>query len=138
MGRLTLRSMIPRGYWLCMVWYHGEIDSAQYDTPGWFIKYRITQWKLNQIRKCFNPLVSGPGWFELWKKWRSKISLDCPFNVNICWTCTHRIQDYRFFQRSPILMQNLMSIYAEFNGRRPLKMYFLSRKTNGHFLLNLK
>ena len=67
-GRLTLRSMIPRGDWLCAVCNPGEIDSAQYHTPGWFIKIRISRRKRNQNRKYFNPLVSGPGRFELWKK----------------------------------------------------------------------
>ena len=38
------------------------------DTPGRFIKIWITQWKLNQNQKNFNPLVSGPGWYEWVKK----------------------------------------------------------------------
>ena len=54
--------------WLTGVWYPGEIDSAQYHTPGRFIKIRITRRKLNQNRKYFNPLVSGPGWFKWWKQ----------------------------------------------------------------------
>ena len=46
------------------------------------LKTRITQQNLNRNWKYFNPLVSAPGRFKLWKKiWRSKISLDCPFNV---------------------------------------------------------
>ena len=45
-----------------------------------YTKTWITR-NLNQNRKYFNPLLSGPGWFQWWKKnWRSKISLDCPFN----------------------------------------------------------
>ena len=66
-ARLTLCSMIPRWAWLCAVWYPGEIDFVQYDTPGRFIKIQITQGKRSQNRKYFNPLVSGPGWFEVWK-----------------------------------------------------------------------
>ena len=61
-----------------------------YDTPGrlncrgtiqridW--KIWITRRILKHNRKYFNPLVSGPGRFELLKVWRSKISLYCPFN----------------------------------------------------------
>ena len=30
---------------------------------------------MNQNRKYFNPLVSDPGMFELWKKWRWKIPI---------------------------------------------------------------
>ena len=33
-----------------------------------YTKFRISQRKRNQIRKYFNPLVSGPGWLEWWKK----------------------------------------------------------------------
>ena len=44
---------------------------------GWNIfaqlKFKITQWKLNQNQKYFNPLVSGQGWFEWWKKWRKNL-----------------------------------------------------------------
>ena len=62
-----------------------------YDTPGrlncrgtiqridW--KIWITRRILKHNRKYFNPLVSGPGRFELLKVWRSKISLYCPFNT---------------------------------------------------------
>ena len=54
--------------WLAGVWHPGEIDSAQYHTPGRFRKIRITWRKIKQNRKYFNPLVSGPGWFKQWKK----------------------------------------------------------------------
>ena len=46
-------------------------DSPGYHTPGsqfFETKIRITQQKLNQNRKYFNPLVSGPGRFEILKK----------------------------------------------------------------------
>ena len=62
-----------------------------YDTPGsqYFCnenlndsaKTWMTQQKLDQSQKYFNPLVSGPGWFELWKKLGSKILLDCPLKL---------------------------------------------------------
>ena len=42
-----------------------------------------TQRILDKIRKYFNPLVSGPGRLELWKKSKLdvEISLDCPFKL---------------------------------------------------------
>ena len=43
---LTQRSMILRGVSII------------------YTKFRIFQQKQNQIRKYFNPLVSGPVWFE--------------------------------------------------------------------------
>ena len=45
-----------------------------------YTKFWISQRKPNQKRNYFNPLVSGPGRFEWWKNWGSKILLDCPFN----------------------------------------------------------
>ena len=78
-GRLTRRGIIP-----------GEIDSQGYYTPGrlthqgiiplgdW--KIWITWWILNQNKKYFNSMVSGPVRFQLRKHWRLKISLDCLFN----------------------------------------------------------
>ena len=54
-------------------------DSAQYDTAlSQSRKTGITWRNLNQNRKYFNPLLSGPGRFEL-KKNTSKIMLECPF-----------------------------------------------------------
>ena len=107
-GRITQRSMTPKGDWLPAVSYPREIspkkitidsaqyhtagrltqrslmpmetDSAQYHTPGRFRKIRITHWKLNQNRKYFNSLVSVPGRFKRWKIWKSKISWDCFFS----------------------------------------------------------
>ena len=69
-SHLTRWGMIPQGDWLCAVSYPKEIHK------NW---YTVTLQKLNQNQKYFNPLVSGPGWFEWWKNLRSKISLDCPF-----------------------------------------------------------
>ena len=40
-----------------------------------YTKIRITQQKFHWNRKYLNPLVSGPGWFEWWKKpggWKSR------------------------------------------------------------------
>ena len=48
-------------------------------------KIRITQWKLNQNRKNFNPLVSGPSWFELGKKTGGRKSR---------WTVPIRLENY--------------------------------------------
>ena len=31
------------------------------------------------ILNSYTSLICGPGWFERWKNWRSKISLDCSF-----------------------------------------------------------
>ena len=64
-------------------WGHEiEIDSAQYDTPGRFLgKIQMTRRNLNQNRKYFYPLLSGPGRFDL--KNRLKISLDCPFKLDL-------------------------------------------------------
>ena len=56
-GRLTSRGIIPRGDWLAAVSYSTD------DRKIW-----ITRWILNQNRKYFNPLVSGPGRFELWRE----------------------------------------------------------------------
>ena len=39
-----------------------------------FEKIRISQWKWNHIQNYFNLLVSGPGWFEWWKKTRGRNS----------------------------------------------------------------
>ena len=59
------------------VWYHAD---SVFATKIW-----ITQHKLNQNKKYYNPLFSGPSWFELWKNRRSKISLDGPFKpVRTC------------------------------------------------------
>ena len=96
------RSIILRGVRLYAVWYCAELISAQqylktfaeafkgtllkknnkismilrgvsfFDT-----KIRISQRKRHQKQKHFNPLFCGPGWFERWKNWRSKVSLDC-------------------------------------------------------------
>ena len=44
--------------------------SPQYDTARsqiFFTNILITRRKPNQNRNYFNPLVSGPGWFEWWK-----------------------------------------------------------------------
>ena len=60
-------------------------DSPQYDTTGKLTqcsiirKIRITLRNLNQNRNYFNPLVSSPRSYDE-KNWRSKISLECPFN----------------------------------------------------------
>ena len=53
MTRLGM-NMIPWGDWLCTVWFR-------------FFCW-INQWKLNQNQTNFNPLVSGPGWFNWWTK----------------------------------------------------------------------
>ena len=63
--------MIPQGDWLAGVYYTGETDSPEYDTQGskiFGLKIRKTQQILNQNRKYFNPLVSGTGRLEIWKK----------------------------------------------------------------------
>ena len=71
---VTSRSMILRGDWLPAVWYCMEIDSVQYDTAGDSKQCRRFQnfWKspgnLNQNQKYVNPLISGPGRLEWWKK----------------------------------------------------------------------
>ena len=56
-SHMTPRSMITRGDWLHAVCH----------TPGRFRKVWTTRRNLNQNRKYFNPLVSGPGKFEWWK-----------------------------------------------------------------------
>ena len=56
-NHMTPRSMITRGDWLHAVCH----------TPGRFRKVWTTRRNLNQNRKYFNPLVSGPGKFEWWK-----------------------------------------------------------------------
>ena len=52
-----------------------------------YTKVRITQRNLDNNRKYFNQLASGPGMFELCRERenrRSKISLDCPFKeINV-------------------------------------------------------
>ena len=85
---------VPRGDWLAMVsypreidllGYPWEIDLPWYHTPGrltcWGTPGRLTcqgiipggDWQIritrqipNQNQKYFNPLVSGPGRFDLW------------------------------------------------------------------------
>ena len=56
--RVTLRSMILRGTWLHAVWYCVESISK---------KSKNLQ-NLNQNRKYFKSLLSGPGSLKLWKK----------------------------------------------------------------------
>ena len=52
-------------------------DSAQYDTQGRFLrKIRINWRNFAKNRTYFNPLLSGPGRLELWRKKWSKISFD--------------------------------------------------------------
>ena len=84
-GRLTRRGMIHRGDWLAGVWYPRETDSLGYDTLGrqiFGLKIRITQRILNQNIKYFNPLVSGTGSFELWKKnWGQKSRWTATFSL---------------------------------------------------------
>ena len=63
--KLTRRGMKPWGDWQIL----------------------ITQWILNQNRKYFKPLVSGPGRFELWKNWMSKMWLDCLFKWSNAMAC---------------------------------------------------
>ena len=66
--RVTLRRIILRGTWLHAVSYCGELDSAQYYTARNSGKIRISRRKRSQKPNCFNPLVSGSGRFEWWKK----------------------------------------------------------------------
>ena len=89
--------MIPWGDWLAGVWYPRETDSPGYHTPGsqiFGLKIRITQWILNQNRKYFNPVVSGTGRFELWKKTEGRKSgWTVPLKVNIFLTLfIYRVQ----------------------------------------------
>ena len=75
---VTLHSMILQGMWLCAVWYCKECDSAQYDTvwsltlcsiiPSGDLKNSNISVKTTLKGNYFNPLVSGPGRFEWWKK----------------------------------------------------------------------
>ena len=67
---LTLRSII----------YCREIDSAQYDTAGRFLRnIKTTPRNVYQNRNDFNPLVRAQAGSNEEKKMGSKISLDCPF-----------------------------------------------------------
>ena len=105
---MTWQGMIPRRVnkksaktWLPRVWYPGESISPGYDIPAsqspqgiiprqvsfFDTKVQITRRNLNQNRKYLNPLISGPGWFEWWKKTGSrKSSWTVPLNVtkNYC------------------------------------------------------
>ena len=75
---LTRRGIIPWRvmfwwifYWLTGVWYPRGTDSPGYHTQGskiFELKIRITRQILNQNRKYFNLLVSGPDWLEWWIK----------------------------------------------------------------------
>ena len=67
--------MLKKGYIFKFFTPHSIIlfGVSFFNTKIW-----ISRRKRNQIQKYFNPLVSGPGWFELWKKLGSKILLDCP------------------------------------------------------------
>ena len=66
-------------------------------------KFRMTWPNLRQNRKYFNPFVSGPGMFELWKNWGKKIYLYGPFkergiikNINPLKGVCHEIFDLHF------------------------------------------
>ena len=61
---LYLQNRYGKVTWLLAIWYCEELDSAQYDTAQRFEKILISRRRRNQ----FNPLVSGPGQFEWWKK----------------------------------------------------------------------
>ena len=95
------RSIILRGVRLYAVWYCAELISAQqflktfaeafkgtmlkkiiisvwYCTESVFSILKFEYLSENEKKqKHFNPLFCGPGWFERWKNWRSKVSLDC-------------------------------------------------------------
>ena len=81
-----------------------HFDSTQYQTAPNFEKIQISQWKLNQKRNYFDPLVSGPSCSNDEKNWGSKISLDCPFKqwkkrlrfLQMCQTFLGKI--LRFYQ----------------------------------------
>ena len=106
---MTRRGMIPRGDWL-----------TGYDTPGRFRKIRITRPNLNQNRKFFNLLVSGPGRFEWWQKWGSKISLDCPFNptrwegvIEELYKALHGAARFAKHAKPPVLEKTRWRIYRQ-------------------------
>ena len=84
LGYYTPANQSPRG----IIHWRVNKKSAKkwlpgYDTPAsqyprgiipWRVsffdtKVRITWRNLNQNQKYLNPMVSGPGWFEWWKKW---------------------------------------------------------------------
>ena len=119
--------------WLAGVWYVGEIDSPGYPPPGTLTRRGIIprgdwtiwiNWQiLNQNRKYFNPLVSGPGRFELWKKWRSKISLDCPFNPTSIGYCTKLDLQYPKDHRQASCPQLFCT---KFTGR--FYLFFISKR----------
>ena len=97
-SHMTPRSLILWGNWLFAVWYCGEIDSGQYDTVerltqcsmilwgDWLssVSYPgeiwITRQKLNKFFFLYHWSVAKAGSNDK-KIWRSKISLDCPFNA---------------------------------------------------------
>ena len=65
-SKAVSRGMIPRRVNPC-----GESISTGYHTPAsqfFYTKFWITRWNLNQNWKYLIPLISGPGWFEWWKK----------------------------------------------------------------------
>ena len=76
--RLTHRGIRSRRDWLTGVSDPGKIDSPGYQVPG-RLESPIQNWKY------LNPSVRGEGRFDLWKKWRSKILLDCPFKRKGPW-----------------------------------------------------
>ena len=91
---MTPWGIIPRRVSLPRVSYPVESVSPGYHTqasqsPQVIISQGVSFFKpktwitlQNQKRKYFNPLVNGQSPRQIWimKKWRSKISLDCPFN----------------------------------------------------------
>ena len=59
--------------WLPSVWYCGEIDSAQYDTPGRFRKIWIARQNLNQNQKYVEPFWSVAQAISIYAKtWGSR------------------------------------------------------------------
>ena len=66
-GRKTRQSIIPRGDWLAGVWFPGRL-TRQGITPRGDWTIWITRRILKQNWKHFNPMVSGPERFKLWKK----------------------------------------------------------------------
>ena len=87
--RLTSQGIRPQGDWHARVSDPREIDKPGYQTPGrlthqspiYELKIKkIGEFLINKNKKYFNQFVRGPGGSELWNIYRSKISLDCPFN----------------------------------------------------------